>query len=490
MRLSNLIQPSDGAVLQGEDRQIAGVTADSRQVKAGFIFVAIDGTNRNGADYIDEALASGATVFVLDEETKTPQLSSLVTLVRVPNPRHALSAIASRFYPRQPHMVAAVTGTSGKTSTVQFTRQFWKAAGHDAAAIGTLGLITDRETTYGSLTTPDPVTLHQTIDKITGEGVSHLAMEASSHGILLRRLDFVQVGLAAFTNLSRDHLDYHETMERYLAAKLRLFTSILKQNGTAVLNADAAEFEAINAVCLARGQKVMGFGRSGKEVKLLAYAPASSGQNLRFELLGKPYEINLPVIGTFQIWNSLCALSLAVASGEDPDKMVEAMTHLTGVPGRLEYIGRSAAGGSVFVDYAHKPAALENVLEALRPHVAAHDGAKLRVIFGCGGDRDRGKRPMMGQIAQKLADHVIVTDDNPRSEKADAIRAEILTGCKKVDTLEEIGDRAAAIAKGIEALQGGDVLVIAGKGHEEGQIVGTTVLPFNDAQEARKLLGA
>ena len=489
MRLSNLIAPTDGAVLTGEDRAVNGLSSDSRQIKADYVFVALSGVKHNGTDFIQDALKRGATTLVVETDTEVGHLPSSVTLVQVPNPRHTLSALASRFYPRQPQTIAAVTGTSGKTSTVQFARQFWKAAGHAAASIGTLGLITDQETRYGSLTTPDPVTLHQTIDRITGGGITHMAMEASSHGIQLRRLDHVRVGIAAFTNLSRDHLDYHETMERYFAAKLRLFTSILEQNGTAVLNADISEYESINAVCRARGQRVISFGRSGADLMLLAHAPDKNGQNLRFELFGKPYEIHLPIIGEFQIWNSLCALCIALASGEDPDAMVEAMSKLGGVPGRLEQIGMTPSGATVFVDYAHKPGALENVLTALRPHVSAEPNAKLHVVFGCGGNRDKGKRPLMGQIAQRLADRVIVTDDNPRDEEASAIRGEILAGCKTADTLCEIGDRATAITQGIEALKNGDVLVIAGKGHEEGQIVGDTVLPFNDAHEARKALG-
>lgn len=489
MLLSNLIAPTDGAVISGENRQIAGLCADSRKVQAGHLFVAVPGTKCDGASFISDAIKNGAIAIVADHETDLSSVPSHITTVKVPDVRHALSAIASRFYPRQPQTIAAVTGTSGKTSTVQFTRELWQRCGHKAASIGTLGLVTENETLYGSLTTPDPVTLHQHIDTIAGQGVTHLAMEASSHGIELKRLDHVRVSLAAFTNLSRDHLDYHETMERYFAAKLRLFTTLLRPNGTAVLNADIAEYEDIKTLCEARCIRTISFGRTGSDVLLLGHSPTPSGQNLRFEVYGKPYDIILPVIGEFQVWNSLCALCLAIGSGENPDKTVQAMTKLSGVAGRLEYIGTTPSGGSVFVDYAHKPAALENVLTAMRPHVGAHPGAKLHVVFGCGGDRDKGKRPIMGDIAQRLADNVIVTDDNPRSENPDVIRKEILTGCKAGDGLQEIGDRAMAIARGIESLGSGDALIIAGKGHEEGQIVGNQVLPFSDAQEARKVLG-
>jgi len=489
MRLSNLITLTDGATFEGEDRPISGLTADSRHVKAGFLFVAIPGTKLDGKDFIADAIARGAVAVLVERETNAPVLPADVTLITVPSARHALSIIASRFYPRQPQTIAAVTGTSGKTSTVQFTRQLWQSAGHNAASLGTLGLITSTSKKYGSLTTPDSVTLHKTIDEIASQGVTHLAMEASSHGIHLRRLDGVRVSLAAFTNISRDHLDYHETMERYFAAKLRLFTSILQSGGTAILNADTPEYEDLKAINEARGQRVISFGRKGADLRLLAHVPNAKGQDIRFELFGKPYELLLPMIGEFQIWNVFCALALAIGSGEDPDKMVEGMAKLEGVPGRLEFIGVTPTGGTVFVDYAHKPGALENMLGTLRPHVAVRPDAKLHVIFGCGGNRDKGKRPMMGSIAQRLADRIIVTDDNPRDEVAAVIRQEILEGCTNGQSPLEIGDRATAIAEGIHALRDGDVLVIAGKGHEEGQIVGDKILPFSDADEARKVLG-
>lgn len=489
MRLSNLIAPADGALLHGPDKQIAGIASDSRAVQEGFLFIAVPGTQQDGRTFIADAVTRGAAAVLAATGTDPASLPPTVTLVTAPHVRAALSAIASRYYPRQPQTIAAVTGTSGKTSTVQFLRELWTHGGHASASLGTLGLIAPGIKRYGALTTPDPIALHKALDEVAAQNVTHLAMEASSHGIELNRLDHVDIRLAAFTNLSRDHLDYHQTMEQYLAAKLRLFTALLRPDGTAVLNADIPEYGDIRALCEARNIRTLSFGRDGKDITLLAHSPLPDGQGLRFELLGKPYEIVLPMIGEFQIWNSLCALALAVGSGENPDKMVDAMQKLSGVPGRLELIGKTPAGGTVFVDYAHKPSALENVLVNLRPHVAATPGAKLHVIFGCGGNRDKGKRPLMGGIAQKLADRVIVTDDNPRKEEAKTIRAEILAGCKAGANLREIGDRAEAIRAGIEALGPGDVLVIAGKGHEEGQIVGDQVLPFNDADEARKVLG-
>lgn len=489
MLLSNLIAPADQAKTYGEDYTLNGITADSRHVQEGFLFIAVPGTQQDGRLYIQDAIKRGAKVILAESGTDPAQLPKQITLVTVPHVREALSAIASRYYPQQPAVIAGVTGTSGKTSTVQFTQQLWSHGKRVAASLGTLGILSPALKQYGSLTTPDPLTLHKLLNDVATQGVTHLAMEASSHGIELNRLDHVNISLGAFTNLSRDHLDYHETMEKYLAAKMQLFTKLLKPGGVAVLNADIPEFEELSSLCEARGQKVLSFGHDGKDLMLLAHSPEAHGQALRFELFGQPYEINLPLIGEFQIWNAFCGLALAVGSGEDPDRMVDGLQHLVGVPGRLELIGKTKSGGTVFVDYAHKPAAIEHVLSTLRPHVKATPGAELHIVFGCGGNRDKGKRPLMGEIAQRLADKVIVTDDNPRKEDAATIRKEILVGCQLSPNLREIGDRAEAIYAAINNLKQGDVLVIAGKGHEEGQIVGDTVLPFNDANVARAALG-
>jgi len=488
MLLSNLTALIKGAVRSGPDADISGIAVDSRIVKRGFLFIAIKGIAADGHAFIGDALARGATAIVIEATTDRTVFPTDIPVLTVPDARTAASAIAAAFYPRQPQTVAAVTGTSGKTSTVQFTRELWERRGRRAASIGTLGLVTPEMKRYGSLTTPDSLSLHKTLNEITDAGITHAAIEASSHGIELHRLDNVRIAIGAFTNLSRDHLDYHGTMERYLAAKMRLFTHLIKDEGTAVLNADAPEFHDIREACESRRLHVMCFGNSGCHLLLKGYIPEPSGQRLRFELLGAPYEITLPLIGTFQIWNALCALLIAAASGEDKDALAQDLGTLKGVPGRLEKIGTTPSGGTVFVDYAHKPAALENALEALKPHVLAAAGAKLRVVFGCGGNRDAGKRPLMGAIAERLADEVIVTDDNPRREKAPTIRQEILAGCVDHRHVREIGDRAEAIRAGIESLKEGDVLVIAGKGHEEGQIIGNDTFPFNDADEARKVL--
>ncbi|HEU0118474.1 MAG TPA: UDP-N-acetylmuramoyl-L-alanyl-D-glutamate--2,6-diaminopimelate ligase [Alphaproteobacteria bacterium] len=486
MRLSNLIASNDGLTLHGHDTEILGITADSREVKPGFLFIAIPGTQADGRQYIPEAVKQGAVAIMGPVGT---QIDSQVAFVTAHDIRKGVSSVAAKFYPRQPLMIAAVTGTSGKTSTAQFVREMWKAIGHKSASIGTLGLVTDDETHYGSLTTPDAITLHRLLSESADKGITHVAMEASSHGLVLHRLDNVHIKVGGFTNLSRDHLDYHQTMENYLAAKRRLFTDIIISGGAAVLNADVPEFQDIAASAKQRGLKVISYGHNGKEIRLIDSKPDAKGQKLSFEMNGKKHEVLLPVIGSFQAWNGLCALGMVVASGASEDKAVQSLASVTGVPGRLQLAGTTKKGAAIFVDYAHKPDALENVLKALRPHVAAHKGSKLGVVFGCGGNRDKGKRPIMGEIASRLADWVIVTDDNPRQEEPAVIRKEILAGSVSGKALREIGDRAEAIAAGIAALSANDVLVIAGKGHESGQIVGDKVLPFDDAEVARKVLG-
>lgn len=482
MRLMNLIASNENVTLQGEDREIIGITADSRKVEPGFLFAAVPGTKQDGRAFIKEAIARGATALLVPQDTNFP-VEGHASVLKTADIRIAVSALAAAFYPRQPKTIAAVTGTSGKTSTAQFTREIWQALGHKSASIGTLGFVTEDKTLYGSLTTPDAILLHQLLNEGATNGITHLAMEASSHGIFMNRLDHVRLKAGGFTNLSRDHLDFHETMGNYLAAKLRLFSTLLPEGAVAVLNADAPEFDAFAKAGSGRQLKIISYGLKGKEIKLMDAIPHAQGQVLRFELFGKKQDVLLPAMGKFQAWNALCALGLAIGSGEDPDLTAKALAKVSGVPGRLQLIGHTKGGAVVFVDYAHKPDALENVLAALRPHVAK--GARLGVIFGCGGNRDKGKRPMMGAIAKRLADWVIVTDDNPRHEEPAAIRKEILAACAGAS---EIGDRAKAIAAGIERLKAGDVLVIAGKGHESGQIVGDQILPFDDADQARQVL--
>ncbi len=458
--------------------EISGLTADSRRVAAGYLFAALPGSRVDGRDFIPQALDKGAAAVLAPEGTRLPDGRRDVALITDANPRRRLALLAARFYGRQPETACAVTGTNGKTSVASFTRQLWQALGYPAASLGTLGLQPPRADAPASLTTPDPVELHRCLAALARDHIDHVVLEASSHGLDQYRLDGIRVSAAAFTNLTRDHLDYHGTMEAYLAAKLRLFTELLQPEGTAVVNVDDPAGAEISAACRARGVKLISYGKGAADLRLLSQEPTATGQNLKLEVFGKAYDVALPVAGAFQGENVLAALGLVLAGGADTDRAVAALTQVSGVPGRVELVGATPAGGHVYVDYAHTPDALETVLKALRPHTAA----RLFVIIGCGGDRDRGKRPQMGRIAVTLADQAIITDDNPRSEDPATIRQEMLV---EAPGAQEIGDRGAAIATAVAALGPGDVLVIAGKGHETGQIVGGQVLPFDDREVAR-----
>ncbi len=451
-------------------RAVAGVTADSRAVRPGFVFFALSGVKSDGLDFAPAAAGAGAAAIVAEQAM--PGAISGVPVLAARDARSALAFAAARFYPRQPAVIAAVTGTSGKTSTAAFTRQIWAKLGHQAAAMGTTGVIKPSGAAYGSLTTPDPVTLHKTLDELAGEGVTHLAMEASSHGLDQRRLDGVRLAAGAFTNLSRDHLDYHATLDEYLAAKLRLFEVLLAPGQPAVINADGDAADKTTAACAARGLRVFSVGAKGADIRIKAVRARAGGAQLRFVHDGRDYDLLLPLAGDFMASNALVAAGLCIAAGSAPAGVFAALETLSGAPGRLEKVGERR-GAPVFVDYAHKPDALEKVLAALRPAAAK----RLIVVFGCGGDRDAGKRPIMGEIAARRADVVIVTDDNPRSENSASIRAAILSAAPGA---REIGDRAEAIRAAIAMLEAGDALVVAGKGHETGQIVGDKVLAFSD----------
>jgi len=365
-----------------------------------------------------------------------------------------------------------VTGTSGKTSVAAFTRQIWTALGHRAASIGTIGIVSPRGETYGSLTTPDPVALHRSLDALVGEGVTHLAIEASSHGLDQYRLDGLRLAAGAFTNLTRDHLDYHESFEAYLAAKLRLFEVLLEPGRAAIIDVDHEHADAVMAAAKARGLSIMSVGRKGTGIRLVESVREGFSLALRLEHGGKNFGLHLPLLGEFQVENALLAAGIAIATGSDPAAVFPALEHLEGAKGRLELVGLSR-GAPVFIDYAHKPDALAKALDALRPAVTG----RLVVVFGAGGDRDRGKRPLMGAVGVAKADRVIVTDDNPRSEDAAAIRAAIMATARGAI---EIPDRREAIRAAIAELRAGDVLLIAGKGHETGQIIGDRVVPFSD----------
>jgi UDP-N-acetylmuramoyl-L-alanyl-D-glutamate--2,6-diaminopimelate ligase len=479
---------ADVAVAPGADLEIIGLTADSRAIRPGFLFAALPGAKADGRDYIADALKRGA-VAVLAPTGDAPlsPRSGAVSLF-ADNPRRAYALLAARFYAPQPATVAAVTGTNGKTSTVHFLRQIWSRLGLDAASIGTLGVIgPDGETRRaGGLTTPDPADLHRTLKELAEAGVAHLALEASSHGLEQYRLDGVRLKAAAFTNLTRDHLDYHRDMDAYLAAKRRLFAELLPDGAAAVVRRGAPGSEPILAACRARGLKVVTYGGStygglGADLELRAAAPSPGGQRLDLSLFGVKRTLDFPLVGLFQAENALAALGLALACGGDSARAAEALARLASVPGRLEKAGAARSGAAVYVDYAHTPDALANVLAALRPHARG----RLAVVFGCGGERDPGKRAEMGRVAARLADRVIVTDDNPRGEDAAAIRRAILAACPGAT---EIADRRQAIRAAVAALESGDVLVLAGKGHERVQIVGAESRPFDDAVEARAAL--
>ena len=467
------------------DPDIAGITANSRAVEPGFLFAALPGSRVDGRDFIADALARGAAAVLAPRGTALPDPGAAVPLVTSDNPRHGLAMLAARFYGGQPRIAAAVTGTNGKTSVAWFTRRIWQALGHRAAAMGTLGITTaaaPRET-GGSLTTADPVTLHRDLRNLADDGIDHIVIEASSHGLEQSRLDGVRFAAGAFTNLTRDHLDYHRTMDAYRAAKLRLFDSVLPDDAGAVLNTDSEDYPIFSSVARARGLRLIGYGRAAREIRIDWIEPLAHGQRLGLTLYGRGREITLAIPGAFQARNALCALGLAIACGDDAEAALGVLPTLESPPGRLQLVARRANGAAVYVDYAHTPDALSSVLGALRAHAAG----RLVVVFGCGGDRDRGKRPQMGAIARDLADVAIVTDDNPRGEQAAAIRREIMAACPDAT---EIGDRAEAIHRAIASLAPADVLVVAGKGHESGQIVGDRVLPFDDAQVARASVDA
>ena len=462
--------------------EVLGLAADSRRVAPGFVFFAVPGAKADGASFIAQAIDRGAVAIVAERQPPAPIAG--VAFILVDDVRRALALAAAAFAARQPETIVAITGTSGKTSIAAFCRQIWAALGHQAASLGTIGIVAPIGSTYGSLTTPDPIALHESLDRLAADGVTHLALEASSHGIEQKRLDGVRLAAAGFTNLSRDHLDYHATLEAYLAAKLRLFETLLPDGRPAVVNADSDAAERVVAACEARGIDVYDVGRRGARLRLVDLRRDDLVAALTIDVDGRRHQARLPLAGDFQVSNALVAAGLCIATGSPADAVLDALATLEGAPGRLELVGRRGTA-PVFVDYAHKPDALEKVLATLRP-LTKHT---LTVVFGCGGDRDQGKRPIMGEIAARLADHVIVTDDNPRSEAPSAIRQAILGGTVGgTARVFEIGDRAAAIEEAVGSLLDDDVLVIAGKGHETGQIVGGTVLPFSDLDCARLAL--
>ena len=478
--------PDSNGVAPLANLDIAGLTADSRQVRPGFLFAALRGVATDGRRFAGEAVAKGAVAILTDDPAAlalNDEARRRVAIVTDPNPQRRLALMASRFYPRRPATIAGVTGTNGKTSIAHFTREIWQALGRRSASLGTLGWVVGKERHPGALTTPDPVALHQTLASLAERGVDCAVIEASSHGLAQFRLDGIEFAAAAFTNLTRDHLDYHGDMASYRASKERLFTALLAPGGTAVLNADSPEFGRFAAVMADRGRKVITYGKDATaDLRLVGRETRYDGQRISVSLFGMLHQAELKLIGEFQAMNVLASLGLATATGSDVAKAAAALDALTMVPGRMQFIGE-VNGAAVFVDYAHTPDALDTVLAAARPHALT----RLAVVFGAGGDRDRGKRPLMGQVTTARADLVYVTDDNPRSEDPAAIRRAILAAAPGA---HEFGDRREAIFAATRALKPGDVLIIAGKGHETGQIVGRETLPFDDAVVAAEAIEA
>lgn len=459
---------------------ISGLTADSRVVRAGDIFAAFPSVStggRDGREFVESAIKRGASAVL-----SLPGLTGLpVPVISSNDPRKTYTQIAAVLYPGQPETLVAVTGTNGKSSTVEFLRQIWAAAGKNAACFGTLGVTTDQGVTPLSHTTPDAVALHRALHNLDIAGVTHVGMEASSHGLKQYRLDGVRLGAVGFTNLTQDHFDYHPDVEDYFLSKARLFSELVKEGLPAVINVDSEYGQRMADIAKKSGLDIISVGWAGNDIRIAEITPRRSGQIAELVISGKRQKIELPLAGEFQALNAVSALGLAVATGIKKEIALASLTHLRGVMGRMEKAGETKGGAPVFVDFAHTPDGLDKLLRGVRPHTVD----RIIVVFGCGGDRDPDKRPQMGAVAAKLADHVIVTDDNPRTEVPETIRATVMKGCPDA---ENIGDRAQAIRHGVALLQSGDCLVIAGKGHENGQIVDDKIIPFRDVEEARKAL--
>jgi UDP-N-acetylmuramoyl-L-alanyl-D-glutamate--2,6-diaminopimelate ligase len=471
----------------GRETVVTGLSCDNRGLAPGNLFAALPGSRVHGAAYVQAALARGAAAVLTDRDGAALAEAALqetdVPLVVAEDPRQTLAFAAALWFGGQPEVCVAVTGTNGKTSVASFARQIWQAQGLRAANLGTTGIEGDYGAPLGH-TTPDPITIHRHLAAMAAQGVDRLAMEASSHGLDQKRLDGVRLAAAGFTNFSQDHLDYHHTMEAYFAAKVGLFDRLLSEDGIAVINLDDPKGADIVAIAAARGQEVIGVGHGANAaLRIEAQRYDATGQDLRFSWQGRPQQCRLNLIGGFQAGNALLAAGLVIAGGEDPDEVFAALARLTTVRGRMQPVAMRSNGAAVFVDYAHTPDAVATALRALRPHVLG----RLVVVMGAGGDRDTDKRPLMGAEAARHADLTIVTDDNPRSEDPLAIRAMVRRGCPDA---VDVGDRAEAILRGVDALGPGDALLIAGKGHETGQIVGDDVFPFDDAEQASLAVAA
>ncbi len=458
------------------DAEVTGLTCDSREVKPGYVFAALPGTVTDGRKFIEGALEKGASAVLSTGELDLP-----VPYLASDEPRLNYAKMAAKLYSGQPKTLVAMTGTNGKSSTVEFLRQIWAYAGHQAACFGTLGVQAPNGYRPLTHTTPDAVALHKTLSELTHEGVTHAAMEASSHGLDQYRLDAVKVTASGFTNLTQDHFDYHTDAEDYFMAKARLFTELTPVGAPVVINTNDEYGQRLVKMCEERGQKVMQVGWSGQDIRIDEVMPRAASQMVTLVANGQRHKIELPLAGEFQVLNAISALGLALVTGVEMETALKALENLHGVAGRMERAGQTKEGAPIFVDFAHTEDGLDKLLRSVRPHTVG----KIIVAFGCGGDRDPDKRPKMGKVAAKLADEVIVTDDNPRTEKAGSIRKAVLAGCPEAT---EVGDRAAAIREGINRLGPQDCLVIAGKGHEQGQIIGTEVIPFSDVEQVKLAL--
>jgi UDP-N-acetylmuramoyl-L-alanyl-D-glutamate--2,6-diaminopimelate ligase len=470
MTLGELIGPEAELPAGFSSLPIAGLTADSRQVGPGYLFAALPGVNTDGARFIADAVSKGASAILAPEGLT---VDADIAVITDADPRRRLALIAARFFGAQPETAVAVTGTNGKTSVASFVRQLWAGQGHKAASLGTVGVVGPRGTQTLRHTTPDPIELHAILAELAKDGVTHLALEASSHGLQQRRLDGVVLRAGAFTNISRDHMDYHATFEDYFAQKLRLFDALLPPEASAVVDMDSEASNRVAEHAKTHGLDLITVGRAGETLRLVSAKIDGFAQRLVIAHDGKTYEVRLPLVGDFQAANALVAAGLVMATGARAEDVLPRLAELQGARGRLDLAGTAPGGAPIFIDYAHTPDALAKALDALRPYVMN----RLLVVFGCGGDRDKGKRPQMGAAAVDKADLAIVTDDNPRSEDPAQIRREILAAAPGAI---EIGDRAQAIADAIAMLEKGDVLLVAGKGHETGQTIGTTVIPFSD----------
>lgn len=480
MKLHRLAGPEIELGERQAELDITGLTADSREVRPGYLFAALPGSVMDGTKFIPSALEKGASAILMADDREVV-IPDGIAVIKVSNPRKFLAVFASRFYGKQPDVCVAVTGTNGKTSVASFVRQIWRGLGYQAASLGTIGLVTSSENVTSTHTTPEPVALHKMLSHLAEDGIDHLAVEASSHGLQQSRLDGVLLKAGAFTNISRDHLDYHKTFEDYFNQKKRLFSELLPDGAAAVIDMDAEGAKDIVDIASRRGLIIAGVGRKGDTIQLTDVVLDGYAQKLTLLYGGTEYKVHLPLVGDFQVSNALVAAALCLTQGDSPSCVFQQLEDLEGARGRLEFAGETAQGAPVFIDYAHTPDALENALTSLRPYVKN----RLSVVFGCGGDRDKGKRPLMGQVADQQADMVYVTDDNPRGEDAAVIRAEVLEGASGA---VEIGDRQSAIQRAVDDAVEGDVVLVAGKGHETGQIIKDKVIPFSDHDAVREAI--